>query len=113
MSSIFPDPILRLPQGDVPFPGCRAYLLQGPDQQLLFMEFSEDVDLPEHSHAGQVGFVLEGRIDLVIDGRGHTFTRGDRYYIRAGAKHSGRIHAGYADITFFDQADRYSPKKTK
>ncbi len=107
MKSPFAEPIVRLPRADISLAGCTAYLLQGPLQQVLFMEFSEDVDLPEHSHAGQAGFVIEGRIDLVIDGRPGTFSKGDRYYIPPGVKHSGRIHAGYADITYFDQPDRY------
>ena len=75
------------------------------------MEFSNDVDLPEHSHAGQIGIVLEGRIDLIIGGVENTFRKGDMYYIPEGTKHSGKIYAGYADITFFDQKDRYKAKQ--
>jgi len=74
------------------------------------MEFASDVDLPAHSHAAQVGFVLEGKIELVIDGKKKTYTKGDRYYIPEGVPHSGRIYAGYADITFFNEAGRYSSK---
>ena len=111
MGSIFPEPIVRLPQADIPLPGVTAYLLQGPGRQLLFMEFARDIEMPEHSHAAQVGFVLEGRIDLVIDGQTHTFSKGDRYSIRAGQKHAAKVHAGYADITFFDQPDRYAVRK--
>ncbi len=110
MQPLFPPPILKLPQADIPLKGLTAYLSQSADHQILFMEFTEDVDLPEHSHAGQMGIVLEGRIDLVIAGVPHTFLKGDRYYIPEGTPHSGRIHAGYADITFFDQKDRYQPK---
>jgi len=36
--------------------------------------------------------------------------KGERYYIPEGVKHSGRIFAGYADITFFNQKDRYEVK---
>ncbi len=111
MKHLFAEPIERLPKADIPLIGCTAYLMQGPQQQILFMEFSEDIDLPEHAHAGQVGFVLEGRVDLTIDGRPLTFTKGDRYFIPAGVRHSGRIHAGYADITYFDQPDRYAARK--
>lgn len=75
------------------------------------MEFSKDADLPEHSHAAQWGVVLEGRIDLVINGVSGTYNKGDRYFIPTGVKHSGRIYAGYADITFFDQTDRYGVKQ--
>ncbi len=109
--SIFPSPITSLPLADIPLPGCTAYLSQGEAQQILFMEFSNDVDLPSHSHAAQYGIVLEGRIDLTIDGEGHTYVKGDRYFIPAGVVHHGKIHAWYADITYFDQADRYGIKK--
>ncbi|HMB23734.1 MAG TPA: cupin domain-containing protein [Anaerolineales bacterium] len=111
MNDIFPEPIRNLPQADIPLKGLRAYLSQADGHQIIFMEFSDDIDLPEHAHAGQWGIVLEGRIDLVIAGVKHTFSRGDRYFIPEGVRHSGKIHAGYADITFFDQADRYPVKK--
>ena len=51
------------------------------------MEFEKDVDLPEHSHADQFGIVLEGMIELVIDGKKHRFTKGDRYHIPEGVRH--------------------------
>jgi mannose-6-phosphate isomerase-like protein (cupin superfamily) len=111
MPELFPDPIKNLPEADVPLEGARAYLSQSDSHQILFMEFEKDVDLPEHSHSAQVGFVLEGKIDLVIGGDKKTFTKGDRYYIPERVLHSGKIYAGYADVTFFDQPDRYSKKR--
>jgi quercetin dioxygenase-like cupin family protein len=74
------------------------------------MQFEKDIPLPEHFHEAQWAVVLEGRIDMVIEGEPRTYTKGDRYYIPAGARHSGRIYAGYADITFFNQSDRYKSK---
>jgi mannose-6-phosphate isomerase-like protein (cupin superfamily) len=111
-SSIFPEPIQQLPEADVPLSGLTAYLMQSEQHQLLFMQFSEDVDLPEHAHESQWGIVLEGKIDLVIGGEPYTFKKGDRYFIPKSVPHSGRIYAGYADITFFDQKDRYGIKQT-
>ncbi len=110
MTEIFPEPICNLPEADIPFPGIRAYLSQAANHQIIFMEFSQEVELPEHSHAAQIGFVLEGRIDLNIGGAPGTYVMGDRYYIPAGVKHSGKIYAGYADITFFDEPGRYQAK---
>lgn len=109
--SNFPEPILNLPKADIPLDGLKAYLSQGENHQIIFMEFAKDVDLSEHSHAGQWGIVLEGKIQLTIDGITKTYTKGDRYYIPEGIKHSGKIFAGYADMTFFDQKDRYNIKK--
>ncbi len=87
-----------------------AYLSQAATHQIVFMEFAEDVLLPEHSHESQAGFVLEGMIDLCIGGKTLTYRKGDRYFIPAGVKHSGKIYAGYADITFFNEPRRYQIK---
>lgn len=110
MKTIFPEPILNLPQADIPIKGVNAYLSQNNNHQIIFMEFSEDADLPEHSHASQVGIVLEGKIDLIIDGVKSTYQKGDRYFIPNGVRHSGKIYAGYADITFFNEKNRYNAK---
>lgn len=108
----FPPPIGKLPLADIKLPGCRASLLQGEEQQLLFMSFAEDTRLPEHSHEAQWGIVLAGTISLTVDGITTEYTKGDNYFIPAGTLHSGFISAGYADITYFDQKDRYDIKKT-
>lgn len=104
---IFPKPIQQLPHADIPLKGVKASLSQSENHQILFMEFHEDVELQEHSHECQWSIVLEGQIDLVIDGIRRTFSKRDRYFIDTGIKHSGRIHAGYADITFFNEPNRY------
>ncbi len=109
--SVFPEPILNLPQADIPLDGINAYLSQGDNHQIIFMRFEKDVDLPEHSHEAQWGIVLEGKIQLTIDGITKIYTKGDRYLIPKGVKHSGKIFAGYADMTFFNQKDRYEAMK--
>ena len=109
---MFPEPIRALPQADIPLEGCTAYLSQAENHQILYMQFEKTVILPEHSHEDQVGFVLEGKIDLKIDGIQHTFTKGERYHIPKDVKHSAKIYAGYADITIFMEPNRYQMKKT-
>jgi len=74
------------------------------------MEFEKDVELPEHTHEAQIVVVLEGKIEFKIDGETNIYEKGDRYFILAGVKHSGRIFAGYADLTFFNEPDRYQAK---
>lgn len=110
MDQIFFQPIKNLPEANIPINGVKAYLSQSDTHQIIFMEFENDVNLPEHSHAAQVGFILEGKIELVINGEKKGYTKGDRYYIPDGVPHSGKIHAGYADITFFNEPWRYSKK---
>ncbi|MCX6272949.1 MAG: cupin domain-containing protein [Bacteroidetes bacterium] len=111
MEQIFPKPIVELPEADIPVHGIKAFLSQGLNHQIIFMEFFEDADLPEHFHESQWGIVLEGKIDLIIDGIKNTYVKGDRYFIPKDIRHSARIYAGYADITFFNQSDRYKEKK--
>jgi len=110
MNKVFPEPIRNLPEANIPLDGLTAYLSQSEGHQILFMEFEKDTDLSEHAHADQVGIVLEGKIELVIDGKKHLYTKGDRYHIPEGVRHSGKIFAGYADITFFNEPNRYSIK---
>ena len=110
MNEVFPELIEKLPEAHIPFANCRAYISQAENHQILFMQFDEDVDVPEHSHDCQWGIVLEGKIEFTIGGKKNTYTKGDRYFIGKDVKHSGKIFAGYADITFFNQKDRYRPK---
>ena len=110
MTATFPEPITNLPEADIPIKGIQAYLSQAESHQIIFMEFSEDVELPEHSHESQWGIVLEGKIELTIGGKTNVYRKGDRYFIPKGVAHKGRIFAGYADMTFFNQPDRYKMK---
>ncbi|HOY33376.1 MAG TPA: cupin domain-containing protein [Bacteroidales bacterium] len=66
--------------------------------------------MPEHSHAGQWGVVLEGTIELTIGGVKSAFVKGDRFVIGEGVRHSAKIFAGYASIEYFNQNDRYKKK---
>jgi len=111
MSTIFPKIILDLPEADVPLDGAKAYLSQSDEHQVIFLEFEKDVDLPEHTHEAQWEYVLNGKVDLWVDGNKHTYTKGDSFFIPKGIKHSGKIYRGYASIALFDQNDRYKKKK--
>ena len=111
MSEIFPEPIRNLPQADIPFDGITAYLSQADDHQTLFMEFAKDVEVPKHSHEDQWGVVVAGKIDLTINGIEQTYSKGDSVFIPKGAKHSAKVYAGYADVSFFNQKDHYKAKE--
>ena len=110
MVEIFPEPIRNLPQADIPLDGITAYLSQADNHQILFMEFSEDIEVPTHSHEAQWGVVLAGKIDLTIDGVERTYSKGDSVFIPKGARHSAKAYAGYADVSFFNQKDRWKAK---
>lgn len=107
---MFPDIITKLPQADIPIENLKAFLLQGESQQVLFMEFENDIEIPKHSHDAQWGVVLDGEIELTIENTIHVLKKGDTYFIPSGAPHSARIKKGYKDITVFNQKDRYKAK---
>ena len=108
--NFFSEIITNLPEADIPVKGLHSYLFQGENQQFVFMSFENDVEVAEHCHQAQWGVVLDGEVELTIDGKKHTFTKGDTYFIGKHAKHSARIKRGYKDLTLFNQKDRYKAK---
>lgn len=111
--SQFPNIITDLPQAEIPIQGLKAYLLQGSNQQVVFMSFKNDVEVPEHAHEAQWGVVLEGEIQLTINRKKQIYKKGDMYFIPKNVRHNAKIRAGYKDITLFNQRDRYKAKDTK
>ena len=67
----------------------------------------------DHSHNAQWGVVLDGQMELTINGQTKTLTKGDSYYIEKDVIHSAKIKKGYKDLTLFDQADRYKEENWK
>lgn len=110
MPDTFPLPVTSLPEVDIPLKGVKAYLSQAQDHQIVFMEFAENTPVPEHSHGSQWEIVLEGRVEVCVDGAKRVYSKGDRFYISKGVKHSAYVFAGYAAFAFFDQVDRYKAK---
>ena len=110
MKNVFPEPILNLPEAQMPIPGCEGYLLQGEKQQIIFMAFSQDTEVPEHVHASQWEIVLQGQVELTIGGEKRVYAKGESFFIPEGTPHAAHMAAGYAAVAFFDQKDRYLPK---
>ena len=108
---VFAEIITRLPEADIPVTGLSAYLFQGENQQIVFMDFRKDAEISEHSHQAQWGVVLDGEIELTIAGKKHSLKKGDTYFIPEGIRHSARIKKGYKDLTLFDKKDRYAVKQ--
>lgn len=110
-TTTFPGFIAELPLAYIPIPSVSARLMQAEGRQVLFMEFHEDVRVPEHSHEAQWGVVLDGTIDLTVDGKKLTLKKGDTYYIPKGVSHTAKIKRGYKDMVVFDQPDRYKARR--
>lgn len=84
------------------WPGAHARVLHGQGGQIGFFTCSEEVEVPEHAHAGQWGVVLEGTLELWIQGEHHVYRKGESYSIPAGIPHRARIHPGTAFIDVWE-----------
>lgn len=107
-----PEIITRLPEVELPIPATtvRTSLLQSEHGQLVFFQVLKDVALPAHSHKGQWGTVLEGTVELTVNGSTQVHAAGSSYYVPAGAVHSAKLVAGTKVIEFFEEPDRYKRK---
>jgi quercetin dioxygenase-like cupin family protein len=109
----FPVIIKNLPEADLHFPGVKGWIFQGNDNQVGFFDIAALGEVEEHSHGAQWGIVLEGEMELTINGQAKMYRKGDTYYIPAGAPHSGNFSTQVRTIDFFDDNDRYPLKKDR
>ena len=103
----FADIIKLLPEADIPFKGIKGWLSRGEDHQIVFLELEAIGKVEEHKHGAQWGIVVEGEMDLTIDGITKTYRKGDSYFIPDGVLHSAVFKKKTWAIDFF--ADNFSP----
>lgn len=96
----YPGIIEKLPDVDYPLDGVRGKLLQAGDYQIAFYDVDPIGELPPHSGAAQWGIVVEGEMELIVDGELRTVKQGDSYYLPAGSEHSVtfRTHVRVLDL---------------
>jgi quercetin dioxygenase-like cupin family protein len=110
----FPEVITLLPEADMQLEGIRAWVLQGEKHQLIFFEMEPSARVPEHSHDyPQWGMVIEGKMELVIDGEPRICKKGDEYVIPAHAKHYARFLSKSRLVDLFSEKNRYRLKSIK
>lgn len=109
----FPFFITDLPEADNQFKGVQAWISQGDNHQVVFFDIEASGEVTEHHHATpQWGVVVEGEMELTINGETGVYRRGDEYHIPAKAKHSARFRSRFRSIDFFCEKDRYKPRKS-
>lgn len=106
----FPDFLTFLPEVDLPFAGARGWLIQGDKVQVVFIEFSAPLEVPEHAHAEQWEFVVSGQVELRMQGGSRKYGAGDNFFIPAAVPHAATVQAGYRAIIVFNEPDRYKRK---
>ena len=107
---LFPEMIEKLPDIDINLPGVKGKLFQGPRMQAVFFSLEGPAEIPAHHHLAQWGVILEGEVEMTIEGRTRTLRQGDSYYIPDGAVHSARVLSSMKALDFFSEPDRYKPK---
>ena len=71
--------------------GFTARMIHTETMTLAYVDVDAGADLPEHAHHHtQVLNLLEGRFELIVDGKLHILEAGDVYVIPSNAPHSGR-----------------------
>lgn len=86
-------PLLRLDELPVRelFPGLRARLVHSDRVTHSWVDVDAGATFPEHQHPHeQIVSVLEGELEIVVDGQTHRLTPGMVYVIPPNVKHSGR-----------------------
>lgn len=107
----YPDVIKNLPEAKISFKGATAWIMQGENNQIVFFEFKEGMDLPEHNHTyPQWGLVIDGKMELKVNGKPRICMKGDEYYIPIGAFHSAKFLSKTRVMDFFSEKSRYKPK---
>jgi quercetin dioxygenase-like cupin family protein len=105
----YPDVITNLPEAQIAFKGAQAWIMQSINSQIVFFEFEEGMDRPDHTYS-QWGMVIDGKMQLRIDGKPRICQKGDEYYIPSGAMHGARFLAKTRVMDFFSEKSRYKPK---
>ena len=72
-------------------PGVRLRTPHGERVMISLVEIDAGAVVPPHSHPHeQAGMVLEGKMELTIDGESRVLERGQAYIIRGGVRHAAR-----------------------
>ncbi|MGQ0740518.1 MAG: cupin domain-containing protein [Bacteroidota bacterium] len=85
-------------------PGITGYYAHGEQLTFGYVELEKGSSVPEHLHINeQVTYILEGQLDMVIDGTPVILTTGMYHVIPAGTPHSA------VAITNCKLIDAFSP----
>jgi len=87
-------PLIEVEQLDIkePLPGWRGRFVHSHDMTLAYYDIDEGAAIHEHSHANdEVWNVIEGELEITIDGHRHVAGSGCAAVVPPHAKHS--VHA--------------------
>lgn len=108
-ASRFPEFIAALPEASFR-EEARVAIHQGARSQVLFIEAVRDFAVPPHVHAAEWGVILEGEIEMTIDGKTELHRAGEEHVIPAGVEHAFAWRKGTRAVLFFDEPQRVKPR---
>jgi quercetin dioxygenase-like cupin family protein len=84
--------------------GITGHYAHGSSMSFGYVTVKAGTDMPVHQHVHeQITYILEGQLDMLIDGQKHSLTAGMVYVIP-----SGTLHGAYA-VTDCTVIDVFSP----
>jgi quercetin dioxygenase-like cupin family protein len=98
----FPESVRRLPKTSLA--GVDVYVHDGGTSQVLFLELPVGrpaVEVPTHAHDVEYGIVVEGEIEMNLDGRRERHVAGSTHWIPKDLPHSFRFLPGTTSIHYF------------
>jgi quercetin dioxygenase-like cupin family protein len=76
-------------------PGVRIRTPHGERLMLSLLEIDAGAVIPPHAHPHeQAGLVLDGQLELIIDGASRTLSPGEAYIVPGNVTHSARAVGG-------------------
>ena len=70
-------------------PGITGYYAHGDKLTFGYVELKKGASIPEHSHPQeQITYIIEGQLDMVIDGNACSLTAGMYHVIPSNCRHS-------------------------
>lgn len=105
----YPKFIQSQPSLDVPFPEdiIATSAVRSDGALVVFLHVHKDTEIPEHQHGAQWGTLVQGSLELTINGHTHQCVPGDSWDIPAGTPHAAKLKAGSLVIDVFEEPDRY------
>ena len=78
-------------EGKEVVPGFTGRFIHSKNMSIAFWTIKAGHSLPEHKHVHeQIANVIEGEIELVMEGKTHTLTKGTCLIIPSNVPHSGK-----------------------
>jgi quercetin dioxygenase-like cupin family protein len=108
---VFPEGFKAFKQVEI-WPGMNMAVLSGYKGQVGFAQVAQETLVPEHTHQGQWGVVLEGEVVFAMESETRVFRKGDYYHIPAGVPHSAKLAAGTAFIDVWEN-ERFPASQLK